>query len=254
MRVLADGIQSFANTNKVVSQGIKRVHFVVEGKGKEKKSRKPNFGFLHKSNDFKLHMDLDKRLKYPSHIADTEERPDIVLYSDKLKLVLHIELTSPGEERFQASYKKKMLSYGPGSALHEKCQENGWKSLCFPVEVGVRGYTSTTLGTCLRKLGLGKQKVRKVVRDAGDTALRCSFWLWVLRNQIEWKYSTGFICLKMSTTTPSFLDLQSQKIAPNQRTHQQKTIVRSRERRKGQESPNNANFPSRRGVLLLRNP
>ena len=192
LRVLADGIQSFMNTNKVVSQGIKRVHFVVEGKGKEKKSRKPNFGFLHKSNDFKLHMDLDKRLKYPSHIADTEERPDIVLYSDKLKLVLHIELTSPGEERFQASYKKKMLSYGPGSALHEKCQENGWKSLCFPVEVGVRGYTSTTLGTCLRKLGLGKQKVRKVIRDAGDTALRCSFWLWVLRNQIEWKYSTGF--------------------------------------------------------------
>ena len=43
LRVIADGIQSFLNTNKVVSQGIKRVHFVAEGMTKTKKSRKPIF-------------------------------------------------------------------------------------------------------------------------------------------------------------------------------------------------------------------
>ena len=192
LRVIADGIQSFIGTYKIVSQGVKRVHFVVEGKGKEKKRRKPTFGFLHKSRDFKLDVDLDKKLKYPDHIAESDERPDIVLYSNQLKLVFHIELTCPGEERLHVSYDKKMLSYGPGSALHSKCLENGWKAFCFPVEVGVRGYANTSLGTCLKKLGIGKQKVRKIIRDAGDTALRCSFWLCVLRDQKEWTYSTGF--------------------------------------------------------------
>ena len=49
-------------------------------------------------------MDLDHQIKYPDHIADSEERPDIVVYSDKLKLVLNIELTCPGEERLQISH------------------------------------------------------------------------------------------------------------------------------------------------------
>ena len=211
LRVLADGVQSFLNMNKVVSQGIKKVHFVAEGKGKNKKSRKPSFGILHKSKDFKMHMDLDKRMKFPIHIADSDERPDIVLYSDKLKLVIFVELTVPGEERFKASYDKKMLSYGPGSKLQEKCEENGWKSLCFPVEVGARGYASTSLGTCLRKLGLGKRRVKKVVRDAADTSLRCSFWLWVLRDRVEWKYSTGFRHMSENVTSHA---LFSQKTKP----------------------------------------
>ena len=54
------------------------IHFVVEGSvKKDKKGHKPEFGILHSGDDFKLQMDLDRRLKYPEHIADSLERPHI---------------------------------------------------------------------------------------------------------------------------------------------------------------------------------
>ena len=193
LRCIANGIQSFLNTNKVISKGIKKVHFIAEsGSTKEKKSRKPEFGLLHRASDFQMSVDLNKQLKYPSHIADSLKRPDIVVYSNKLKVVIHIELTSPGEERFDLSYKKKFKEYSKASDLGVLCTNNGWEVYCFPVEVGCRGYVADSLPTCLRKLGLGKLRSRKIVKEAADAALRASFWLWVLRDRKEWDLSTGF--------------------------------------------------------------
>ena len=201
LRCIADGIQSFLNTNKITTKGIQKVHFVPEsGSAKEKKSRKPVFGLLHHASDFKLSVDLDKQMKYPVHIADSLKRPDIVLYSDRLKTVIHIELTSPGEDKFQISYDKKFLSYCESSELGAECVANGWKVHCFPVEVGCRGYVADSLPTCLRKLGLGKVRSRKICKEAGDAALRASFWIWVLRDRKQWDLSSGF-----TETSPGIL-------------------------------------------------
>ena len=47
LRHIADGIQSFINTNRVFSKGISKIHFVAEsGLDREKKSRKPELGLL----------------------------------------------------------------------------------------------------------------------------------------------------------------------------------------------------------------
>ena len=193
LRSLADGIQSFLNTNKVVSKGIKTIHFIKEsGTTKEKRSRKPSLGLLHLSSDFVMDVDLNKQLKYPSHIADSLQRPDIVIHSNKLKIVIHVELTSSGEERFERSNIKKYDTYSDTSVLGGLCSENGWKVYCFAVEVGARGYVAQSLPQCLRKLGLGKLKTRQIVRNCGDTALRSSFWLWVMRDNVDWKFSSGF--------------------------------------------------------------
>ena len=193
LRCLADGIQSFLNVNKVVSKGIKTIHFVKEsGTVKEKKRRKPDLGLLHQAPDFVMDVDLNKQMKYPSHIAETLRRPDIVLYSNQRKMVIHVELTVPGEEKFEISNNKKYSQYCDYSELGKSCIENGWTVYCFPVEVGVRGYVAQSLPQCLRKLGLGKLRTRKISKSAGDTALRSSFWLWVLRDRKEWSLGTGF--------------------------------------------------------------
>ena len=193
LRCIADGIQSFLNTNKVVSKGIRTIHFIKEsGTDKEKKRRKPDLGLLHKASDFTMDVDLENQLKYPSHIADSLKRLDIVIHSNQRKIVIHVELTVPGEGRFHISNTKKYGEYCDYSELGTLCRNNGWEVHCFPVEVGARGYVAQSLTQCLRKLGLGKVRTRKISKDAGDAALRSSFWLWILRDRKEWSLAKGF--------------------------------------------------------------
>ena len=207
LRTIAHGIQSFIQNNKVVSQGIKKIHFVPESNTtKCKKTRKPDLGILHRAADFICDVDLDKRLKYPNHIAVSDLRPDIVVYSNSLKLVLHIELTAPCEERFKESNAKKDFSYGINSKLELKCRDNGWKVLCFPVEVGARGYAAKSLQYCLRKLGLGRNRSKSISKEAADASLRCSFWIWLLKDSVEWKLSRGFKSKNESSSTNPSVD------------------------------------------------
>ena len=98
MRVIVDGIQSFLQTNKIVSSGVKQIHFVRKsGEWKEKKGRKTHFGILHRFSDFVLDVDLDRQLKYLIHITESGLRPDSI----QDRLVDHLELACPIEENLQ---------------------------------------------------------------------------------------------------------------------------------------------------------
>ena len=81
LRVIADSIQSFIQRNKIVTNGVKSIHFVKEsGNAKEKRGRKPSFGLLHKARDFVMSVDLQSMLKYPENIALSSKRPDIIIF------------------------------------------------------------------------------------------------------------------------------------------------------------------------------
>ena len=150
-------------------------------------------GILHQATDFVMEVDLEKRLKFPEHIAAAElKRPDIVIYSNSLKIVVLVELTCPCEERFEESQLAKDDRYGEGSDLWNKCVGNGWKVVLFPVEVGARGYAAKSLSSCLLKLGLSRLRKNTVIREAAEEALRCSFWIWIGREDKEWEPSKGF--------------------------------------------------------------
>ena len=193
LRVIVDSIQSFIQRNKIVTNGVKSIHFVKEsGNAKEKRGRKPSFGLLHKARDFVMSVDLQSMFKYPENIALSSKRPDIVIYSNLLKFVIHVELTCPCEERFENAHQDKLNRYGPGSSLETSCLENGWKTACFAVEVGARGYAARSLGNCLRQLGLGRRGTRSTVTKAANEALRTSFQIWVLRDRKSWELSTAF--------------------------------------------------------------
>ena len=53
----------------------------------------------------------------PAHIAASDQRPDGLIFSDKLKKVVWIELTSPWEENLTKSYTCK------------KAEETSWEKL-----------------------------------------------------------------------------------------------------------------------------
>ena len=62
-------------------------------------------------SDWKLSVDFYSSLVFPSFIAITSSRPDIVIYSVLKKIVILIELTSPCEENFEDRHFDKIARY-----------------------------------------------------------------------------------------------------------------------------------------------
>ena len=104
---------------------------------------------LEQSDDWVLQVDLaspgdgqKKNAPFPAHIGDGESafssRPDLIIFSDKLKHILYIELTSPWEgPRMEESHKETMEKYRT-AGLHSI---PGWSTTPLCVEVGARGTT-----------------------------------------------------------------------------------------------------------------
>ena len=67
--------------------------------------------YLDGANDWKLHVDLDRKLKFPREVAVTNLRPDMLLVSESTKRIGLVELTVPSEERIEVSgeLKKKYI-------------------------------------------------------------------------------------------------------------------------------------------------
>ena len=86
------------------------------------KSSSPS-GTLHQASDWILLGHVDDTFSFPSHIAFTELRPDITIFSNKLKKVILIELTCPCEENMEAWNNAKINEYMP---LKSVTENNGW--------------------------------------------------------------------------------------------------------------------------------
>ena len=137
-------------------------------------------GLIHKANDWVLLADIgDSKLIFPVHIACTEERPDIIIFSNKTKVVIGIENTSGCEENAQENHERKLAQY---ALLCQAIEENGWKVHMFAVEVSARGYCSKSVPFCLKSLGFTATSVRKIVRCLGETAMKSSFAIWIARD------------------------------------------------------------------------
>ena len=109
--------------------------------------RKPSelFGLLLWAQDWIFLADLRPRLVFPPHIVSTDERPDIVIYSNITKCIIMIELASPCEENFDERHEYKLWWYND---LLGECRNRGWSAHLFAVEVGARGYTAQSLTAC----------------------------------------------------------------------------------------------------------
>ena len=96
--------------------------FVNAGGTSSLKSRR-SLGILPLVSNWVLLFDLDRQLKFPSHIFSTRLRPDFVIYCDTSKILLIIELTCPCEDNIQYWNLEKTSKY---ASLITECKKRGW--------------------------------------------------------------------------------------------------------------------------------
>ena len=103
--------------------------------------------------------------------------------SDKLKMVMWIELTSPWEENMTTWYFEKHDRY---RNIVNAAEGNGWKVVPQCVEVGCRGYINDKWHHMARALKLDKQMNKRLQNAVSDVAVRCSYFLYVCLRRREW--------------------------------------------------------------------
>ena len=112
------------------------IQFVKEGnisKIARENMRKPSL--LEGFSGWHVATNLKHNFIFPTEIALTTKRRDIVIWSVKAKIVFVIALTVPYEENFNWSHQRKLEKY---EDLREQCVRNGWIMNVFPIEVGRR--------------------------------------------------------------------------------------------------------------------
>ena len=113
-------------------------------------------------DDWKLEVDLNKKLVFPREIVMTNLKPDIVLLSEKAKTVVMIELTVPWEDHIEEANERKILKY---DELRELCTSKGWALRCLPVVAGVRGFPAQLVHHLLSVFGVKGTERRTIVKN-----------------------------------------------------------------------------------------
>jgi hypothetical protein len=182
LRELADVLEKERKkVHPVKKTGPQFIPFVKEGEKKTKVTCSTSL--LQESSNWEMRVDLGKKLVFPE-IVHTNQRPDIVLWSQSPKRMILVELTVPWEENIDEAYERKMARY---QELAETCTNKGWKTWVFPVEIGCRGFPAKSLMKMLGALGIRGRSLRSVTRALGKAAERASSWLWLRRADVEWK-------------------------------------------------------------------
>ena len=99
-------------------------------------------------------VDLKGRATFPTDIANTNQHPDIVIWSKTSKQAVIIEPTVPWEERIEEAHERKNTKY---QEQVETCRENGWSTWCMPAEVGCGGFVGQSLWLAMGSLGVTVQ-------------------------------------------------------------------------------------------------
>ena len=183
LEVLAHGIDLRMRNQRSVGvvKGPQFISFVIEAEATRGKQLKSTAGgTLATCNDWQMRADVNRQLAFPQHIAITNLRPDIVLWSQTKKKVVLIELTVPYEERVDEAHERKRLKY---QELVEQCQDKEWKTWCFPVEVGCRGFPAQSVWRTLGRLGIIGKERKKIVKETGVQAEKASLWIWCKREE-----------------------------------------------------------------------
>ena len=163
LRIIISNIRSSIKTIKSSVPSSKqpiKIKFVKKGTKVKTKNSSPS-GILHQASDWVLLGDLDGTFSFPPHIAFTELRPDITIFSNKLKRVILIELTCPCGESMEAWHNVKVNKYLPLKSIVEN---NGWSVDLFAVEVGARGYCSWSVFCCFKSLGLRNRTINTSIK------------------------------------------------------------------------------------------
>ncbi|KAI8486711.1 hypothetical protein Bbelb_354590 [Branchiostoma belcheri] len=160
---------------------LRALAIVLEGEKNKEKGEEEERAEI--PNDWVMRVDLERKLKFPEVVLDTNLRPDIVPWSEETKQVVMKELTVPWEDRLEEAHERKAEKYRD---LRQSCAEKGWKAWCYPVEVGCRGFVSQTVWRALGALGMRGKNRKDAVKNLGEAAEAASRWVWLRCKDNNW--------------------------------------------------------------------
>ena len=149
----------------------KTIQFVREG-NISKLASKPSL--LEGCTDWHVVTDLKHNFIFPTEIALTTKRPDIVIWSVKVKKGFRYWVNGSFEENFDWAHQRKLKKY---EDLREQCVRNGWITNVFPIEVGYKGFIANSTSVFLTNLGLPPSD-KRYMEKIQDKALTASVWIW----------------------------------------------------------------------------
>ena len=139
--------------------------------------------YLDGAVDWRLEVDLDRKLEIPRQVAETTQRPDMFLISESKKKLGLIELTVPSEDRIEVSGEIKRAKYAP---LQEQGKAKGWNVRVWAVEVGCKGFPAASLSTFLKDLGITGGERNQYLKKIGDKAMISSRNIWSMSHVTKW--------------------------------------------------------------------
>ena len=168
------------------------IQFVQAGHQIVKNNKPIQFNLLSNTNDWKLLADLPGcNYVFPPEIFSTTERPDITIWSTKIKKVILIELTCPAEEGIEAAQVRKISKYLP--LVKDISSMTAWKPLLFTIEIGVRGFIAISTRQVFLKLGLPTKLLNELLNRLSTIAAKCSYTIFLASNSITWDKSQALI-------------------------------------------------------------
>ena len=126
---------------------------------------------------------MDRRLKVPEEVAETNLRPDMILISRSSKRMGVIELTVPNEERIEVSSEMKKTEY---AGLQSEGKRNGYAVTVWAVEVGCRGFPATSMASLLKDMGIEGGERKRRLKKIGEAAEKASRSIWNWSRTKEW--------------------------------------------------------------------
>ena len=183
LRELASIIQEKLLAQHTKQNDNRSILFVKPGEKIEPNKSFQQESFLSSAEDWKMTVDLEKRLRIPEKVALTDLRPDITIMSELTKQMVLIELTVPTEERIEISGELKRSKY---ECIVTEGKKNGWRMRCYAVEIGCRGFPAASMSRLLKDLGYVGQERRKKLEKMGKIAEEASRKLWKASQFKSW--------------------------------------------------------------------
>ena len=144
------------------------------------------------SDDWQLQFDLkvecdgqSKNKPFPQHIVAASRRPDGVRWSDKLKTVAWVELTSPCEDNRKKLHFQKHENY---SKLAARVRSQRWTLHPLCIEVGARGKTDDPWLQMAKDISIKGSESKKLRLRVAQMAQRCSYYLYLNRKNKHWHH------------------------------------------------------------------
>ena len=130
----------------------------------------------------KVTTDIDSVLVFS--IVVTKKRPDLVIWNEKDKRVMLLELSSPWEENFEQVEEWNVKRY---EELIGEYEEHKWEIEFYNIAVDCRGFLEKCVLSLLGiPFGYIKKKIKKITAELRKTAEKASLFIWLKGDDNTW--------------------------------------------------------------------